>query len=387
MRKLIALLLLLSLVTVCLGAAFAETSEPEQHTSEGFTYIILDDGTAEITGFSGETEDNRLRIPVELDGYAVTSIGDRAFYGRDDLTEVRLLACITKIGDYAFAGCSQMGSIWDTFEVSSIGEGAFMDCGALRNYYIPDGCTNIGNNTFRNCRGLLSINIPSSVTNIGETAFEGCSLIVIASENSYAIGYAKENKMMYTIEKGSSTRDTETTGQSPRASKRIDGDGYSYYILEDGTAELKDYYYAAKSGNDEQGTLIIPEEVDGYKVTVIGCLAFSKREDVVKVIIPDSVIVIGDTSFSMCPSLKEVVLGNSVATIGSAAFGYCDNLTHLTIPESVTSIAFNAFWVMVMDEGKRLRIQNPALTLTVSRDSAIEKYCIDNGIKYVYSDE
>lgn len=55
-------------------------------TCEDYEYTLLDDGTAEITKYHGEAE--ALEVPGELDGYAVTAIGDDAFYNCNSLTEI-----------------------------------------------------------------------------------------------------------------------------------------------------------------------------------------------------------------------------------------------------------------------------------------------------------
>lgn len=88
-----------------------------------YSYNILDDGTAEITGYSGEDTD--LLIPSEINGNKITSIG----------------SC-------AFEGCSSLESIT-----------------------IPDGVTSLGSHAFGECFNLKSITLPDSVTNIGEYSF------------------------------------------------------------------------------------------------------------------------------------------------------------------------------------------------------------------------
>ena len=48
--------------------------ENNEETQSDFLYTVLDDGTAEITGYQGKT-DGDLIIPDCIDGYTVTSIG------------------------------------------------------------------------------------------------------------------------------------------------------------------------------------------------------------------------------------------------------------------------------------------------------------------------
>ena len=106
MKKLFALLLCLVLCAGLFAAAapaFAEEAERESFTSGDFEYALLDDGTAEITKYGGNAD--VLAIPDALDGHAVTSIGDRAFYWCDSLTSITIPDSVTSIGDEAFSNC------------------------------------------------------------------------------------------------------------------------------------------------------------------------------------------------------------------------------------------------------------------------------------------
>ena len=74
--------LILAILCTCLMGAVAE-EEREIFTDGEYQYALLDDGTAEITKYSGK--EKKLFIPVELGGKKVTSIGDRAFLSCDTL--------------------------------------------------------------------------------------------------------------------------------------------------------------------------------------------------------------------------------------------------------------------------------------------------------------
>lgn len=115
---------------------------------------------------------------------------------------------------------------------------------------------------------------------------------------------------------------------------------------------IKDYL-----GKDD--VVVIPAEIDGFKVVEIRDYSF-KETDIKAVVIPDSVEVISrgaflqceklevvvcgkgvkrleDGAFMMCDALKQVELNEGLEYIGPVVFG-CDNLKELTIPESVTEI-------------------------------------------------
>ena len=103
MKKLFLVLLLLP---VCLlPAAFAE-EETVTYTSGDYEYVLLEDGTAQITGYSGKASE--LQISSMLDEYTVTSIGDGAFSSCDSLTSVTIPDSVTSIGDDAFSDCKSL---------------------------------------------------------------------------------------------------------------------------------------------------------------------------------------------------------------------------------------------------------------------------------------
>ncbi len=106
------------------------TPEPERYVCGDYEYIILEDGTAELTACRNTETD--LALPDEVDGYSVTVIGKKCFLGNPHLVRVTL----------------------------------------------PDSITEIGISAFQDCSSLLSINIPDSVIKVGANAFSGCTRLV-----------------------------------------------------------------------------------------------------------------------------------------------------------------------------------------------------------------
>ena len=115
MKRISAIILFTALVLVLTSCGGEKTPASD------FEYKAIASGV-EITKYIGTAI--KVNIPAKIEGVAVTSIGEYAFY-----------------------------------------ESGIMEV------YIPEGLTNIGHGVFMDCTGLTSVTIPDSVTNIGNLAF------------------------------------------------------------------------------------------------------------------------------------------------------------------------------------------------------------------------
>ena len=178
------------------GFAWAEEAERETFTFGDYSYAILEDGTVEITDYSGK--DTELTIPDALDGRKVTAIGDSAFSGCSGLTEVTIPDSVTVIGDLAFSECSGLTEVTIPDSVTAIEDWAFYRCYGLTKVAIPDSVTIIGNSAFSECLGLTEVTIPDSVTAIGDWAFNECpNLTLTVPHDGIAEQYAIDNGIKY----------------------------------------------------------------------------------------------------------------------------------------------------------------------------------------------
>lgn len=96
---------------------------------------------------------------------------------------------------------------------------------------------------------------------------------------------------------------------------------------------------SAFSGKELIGEVIIPEGV-----TTIENAAFSNCKDLKVVVIPDSVAYIGESAFQGCESLEYVLIGNGVKVIGDIAFKDCASLKVLSLGEGVETVGAGAFF-------------------------------------------
>jgi hypothetical protein len=107
---------------------------------------------------------------------------------------------------------------------------------------------------------------------------------------------------------------------------------YTYTYYDDGTCEI--------TGVDLKSNtiIIIPEYINGYKVTSIGNTVFKNCTELTSVTIPDSVINIGQFTFFGCTNLKSIAIPNNVNSIGFGMFDSCTSLESVIIGDSVILI-------------------------------------------------
>jgi hypothetical protein len=91
------------------------------------------------------------------------------------ITTVIIEDGVTSIGNWAFDGFQNLTSITVANSVTSIGESAFFDCPALTSITLPSGLTSIGMYAFTYCHGLTSVTLPAKVTTLGESFFYYCN--------------------------------------------------------------------------------------------------------------------------------------------------------------------------------------------------------------------
>lgn len=358
-----SILLVLVLLCTCLTGTVAEEEEREIFTDGDYEYALLDDGTVEITKYTGEAEE--LYIPDTLNGQTVTSIGHHAFFGSRSLRSVFIPDSVVFLGDRAFSDCDFLSSVSIPDSVAKIGDNPFAFCKSLKDisispsspyftvidgvlfdkslkcliaypvrgesssYNIPQGITSIGNYAFANCTSLSSVSIPNSVTSIGDKAFYLCFSLTAMS--------------------------------IPDSVVQIDGNPFGHCSsLESFSVSPNQPYFAAVDG-------VLFRKADK---TLIAYPA-SKEASVYN--IPQGISAIGDFAFSSCYSLTSVSIPDSVVSLGDSAFAHC-SLTTLFIPDSVTSIGKNAFYGC------------PDFTLSLPRNSYAAEYAKANNIPYTYPD-
>ena len=105
--------------------------------------------------------------------------------------------------------------------------------------------------------------------------------------------------------------------------------------------------------------LVIPAEIEGYPVEVIGTGAFEEQA-ISEVIFPDTIIEIKLEAFKGCNLLTSVKLPKSLKMLGDDAFGSCVRLTEVWIPKSLEKCGyeFSSDHILEVDKGPFIDCDN-----------------------------
>ena len=299
-------------------AAPEETSAPTepQATTEVTEATEATASTEETTTASTEPTEETTEPTLDLlsEDENVIASGECGADG-DNLTWV-----LTEDGTLTISGSGEMTDTvpWADYNqailsvvmepgVTSIGWCAFEGCSSLTSVSIPDSVTGLVSSAFEGCSSLTSITIPENVTSIGGDAFRGCSSL--------------------------------TSVTIPESVTSIGGHAFS------GCNSLKSVEIkgAASIGNSAfYGCKKLADVTFSGNVTSIGDGGFSDCERLTNVILPESVTDIGARAFCWCERLTSITMPG-VISIGADAFCWCESLTDVALPKSVSSIAGNVF--------------------------------------------
>ena len=180
MRKLKMIINALFAVVIIMTAVsvqqvFAAEEDLGQNEYNNFEYVILEDGTAEITGYAGEMTGN-LIIPDSVDGHIVSSIGGWAFSGCRFTGELKLPEKLTSIGGGAFSSCGFSGELKLPESLTSIGDSAFSRCNFTGDIIFPDCIESIGDYAFQHAHArdiLGKFELKFMPANMGRYVFDG----------------------------------------------------------------------------------------------------------------------------------------------------------------------------------------------------------------------
>ncbi len=392
------------------AAAPAETTGAAGETLGSMEFEDLPDGTLRLKSFRWFDEPV-VTVPADVNGKAVTEIGQRAFqYCYAD--EVVLPETVTKIGDEAFAGNAYMKKMTIPAGCTSIGYRAFAECDLLAEVTIPESVTYIGYLAFDSTPFYLSGQEDFTVLGGGVLyAYNGTAADVTIPANVAVIGpYACSNHAemksvtipdsVKTVWDGAFDNCPELkTVQAPATFDYVDAAAFVntafYNDFSGDFLMLGDYllHYAGKEtevhvpdgvrvvndsafeGNTAFTTLLLPDSVER-----VGRAACYRCTSLQVVTLGDKVQAIGDMAFYGCETLRYLRVGHQLSAIGDYAFAGCRDLETVYLPDTLTSIGDKAFGYVWNLDTSQYDKMSTALTL-YSNTEAAKTYAQAEGIK------
>lgn len=310
-KKIISTLLAATVFTSLIPCAFADNDN-----ASALDYLTFDKSTGTITACS-KTEGD-IEIPAEIDGVAVTKIGESAF-DSSKLTNITLPDSITEIGAYAFSRNNNLTHINLPNNLKSIGQDAFWCAYNLEIPQIPEGLTSIGAGAFSSCYALRTVELPASLEEIGNQAFMGCgSVEFTVNENNQS--FSATDGVLFNKDK------TELVSYAKDKIQPV-------YTVPNGVTSINDSAFEATKITE----INLPSGL-----TTISSRAFNQCEEFTRIVLPDTVVTIGAEAFGNCNTLAVINFPEGVEAIGNDAF-ILTALTNVNIPQTVTSIGEGAF--------------------------------------------
>ncbi|MBS2100924.1 leucine-rich repeat protein, partial [Carboxylicivirga linearis] len=263
--------------------------------------VEFDASTGTITKYYDTGEWN-IEIPETFNGVTVTAIGKEAFVISDKklLVIVKLPGTITTIGESAFYGNNNLQSINVTNNLTTIGASAFAYTG-FRSFTIPNSVVTLGNSAFAQSN-LSSLKISNSITEIGDAVFMGNNLSKVTIPSS-----------VEKIGNGAFAANYLTSIDIPNTVTSIGSFAFQFNSLT---------------------SVSIPNSLTSIEDRV-----FSDNK-LTSITIPSSIQSIGERAFYN-NSFTEVTIPNSVSFIGVSAFGHATGnyLESIALPADV--LGFN----------------------------------------------
>ena len=406
------------------GAVVTYIAEGAFYQCPNLQVVEIPEGVAGIGPWAfAETDLRSVTIPA-----SVKKVDEAAFCRCRKLEEANLLNGVKEIGRGAFSETA-LKEIVIPNSVMVVGESAFAYCTQLISAYLPSDLEKVANYMFNGCTSLQQLDIPKSVTVIGDFAFAETFFenVCLSETNIIQMGagafsacpdlkYVELPKTLAKIDDGAFQLcyNLETV-VVPEEIKSINYNVFfdsidvqivkgekvynydTYWVLVDDLSEklaLDFRYEITKNGvyiteyigNDK--VVVVPDAIEGMKVTTIGKEAFANCESVEFLSLSTNINQVEENAFADCinlrtiagedgvtevnygayretgikqaaiplvqqnveyctfygcPYLVSVYIPEGVVRIEEFAFSECKSLTELRIPGSVELIESNAF--------------------------------------------
>ena len=206
-KKLLSILLVLSLMLALVPAAFAAGDVSAELGSDGTTLTFSGSGVATADCWDGDwTAVTHIALGFNISGIAedvlarcvnlvsfetikgswylqtyngglISEDSKQMLAAPNRCTAYEIPDLVQTVKTGAFRYCQGLTAVTFPASLTTIEAQAFTSCLSLTAATLPDGLKTIGEHAFAGCAALTSVLIPKSVTSIGAGAFAGCTAL------------------------------------------------------------------------------------------------------------------------------------------------------------------------------------------------------------------
>ena len=228
--------------------------------------------------------------------YTVTSIGANAFKGNtNDINHVIIPEEVTTIGESAFDGCNQIKLI-----------------------ELPSNLSNIGNKAFNGCSRLVHVSCKvTNTSTLSPNIFPNNTLMTLYVPQNLLESYKNDNNWKAKF------GDRIYGGNMILASA-----GGMTYVCADGSGKEASLY-AASDASDITVPSTFTFDENTYSVKTIGRSVFYGFTILNSLVIEEGIETICDMALQNCSNLKKLVIPSSLKTMGTDILKNCNSLIHI----------------------------------------------------------
>lgn len=250
------------------------------------------------------------------------------------VTQIVIPEETTWINGGKYRGYKNLKKVEIPSTVGTIGFSSFEDCTSLEKVKLNEGLKSIHYDAFKNCTSLKTISIPSTVIELNHP-FNGCTNLV-SIDLSKNTNFIYQDGIVYNKDK------TKIACYLPGYKEKEIEILSSVKEISEGVFEKAPF---------ETITLTLPDNTEwNYKIagckvrhlivkgnpTVIPRSFCSSNEELVDIVLPQSVKKISSCAFASCTSFKVIDLSKTnIQELDDAAFAKCASLEKVILPESI----------------------------------------------------
>lgn len=364
-------------------------SEKEYSKYGPFTYEIVN-GEVTIVSCDADEAVGEVVIPMEIEGYPVTVLGDESFYYCHEISKLSIPPTVTTIGDYAF-GCEYdhdadlaFESIFIPASVSSIGFNAFYECGYLKEIVVSENNLYFSNDEhgvlfnkdktklikYPSGKDMVDYIIPEGVELVCDSSFDGSVInnLFIPSSVSEMVYLSNQMKFV-TVDSENEYFSNDDSGVlfDKKKTKLICYPAFSNITSYNVPKSVNELEISAFYGAENLESVELANNIRKIDYcTFNGCINLKN------ITLPEKLRVIGEYAFQGCNSLENFIVPYGVVRVDYYAFRWCNNLMYVHLTEDVTNIGEN-----ILDE-----IEGNVYICSDNEDCYAKEYAEEYGYEF-----